>query len=444
MKQLELVANSKDSKQTTNSDDQVSSDPDDKRTGNARKEIIIGLFGFGVVGKGLWDVLKQTPGLKAEIRKICVKSHDKPRPVALEHFTFDKYELLNDPSINVIVELIDDSEAAFQIVSTAMRNGKGVVSANKKMIAEHLDELLDLQVRYKVPFLYEAASCASIPIIRNLEEYYDNDLLVSIKGIVNGSTNYILTRASQDKMSYNDALSLAKEMGYAESNPSLDVEGYDSKFKLIILLAHAFGIVETPENLFNLGIQRLGGLELKYATEKGYKIKLMACAYKLDSDRVVAFVMPQYIDPSSQFYTVDDVFNGVQTETSFADKQFFMGKGAGAFPTASAVLSDISAMSYSYCYEYKKMSQQSFYISSKFSFEIFVRFNNWDDINLSDFISVSEKYQSTEGNYIVGRIAFNTLLTSLWIKNPEVSIILTAASEIKPLLKDEYKLTYHA
>jgi homoserine dehydrogenase len=400
----------------------------------SRQEITIGLFGFGVVGKGLWDVLEQTPGLKANIRRICVKTHDKPRPVPLQHFTFDRDDLLSDPAINVIVELIDDSEAAFEIVTIAMRNGKSVVSANKKMIADHLEELLELQRECNVPFLYEASCCASIPIIRNLEEYYDNDLLVSLEGIVNGSTNYILTRTSEDRLSYEAALQLAKEKGYVETNPVLDVEGFDAKYKLLILLAHAFGIIEKPENIFNLGIQHLGALELKLASEKGHKIKLVAHAQKLENDKVIAFVMPKFVDAKNLLFSVDDVFNGIQTETSFAEKQFFMGRGAGAFPTASAVLSDISALSYNYRYEYKKMAQQALSLTNDFSLEVFVRFKNPGDVPVSDFIDVTETYHSSEGNYIVGRISFVTLLKSGWARNPEVSVLQTATSIVEILV----------
>ncbi len=403
----------------------------------SRQDITIGLFGFGVVGKGLWDVLLQTPGLKANIRKICVKTHDKPRPVPQEFFTFDRDELLNDDRINIIVELIDDSEAAFEIVSAAMRNGKGVVSANKKMIADHLHELLQLQQRYNVPFLYEAASCASIPIIRNLEEYYDNDLLVSIEGIVNGSTNYILTKIHRDKLTLNDALKQAQALGYAESNPSLDVDGYDAKYKLLILLLHAFGIAESPERIYNLGIQRLNSLDLRLAGEKGYKIKLIAHAHKFGENKVIAFVLPQFVNESSRFFAVDDVLNGVQTETGFADKQFFMGKGAGAFPTASAVLSDISALSYSYRYEYKKRNQQVLTLTDRFSLEVFVSFRNRDDVPASDFMEVTEKYRSPEGNYIVGRINFTKLTESAWIRNPEVSVLLTPDFQPLPLPEDQ-------
>ena len=195
-------------------------------------KINIGLFGFGCVGGGLYSVLEKTPGLRARVKKICVKDRNKKRSLDKEYFTFNKEDLLNDPEINVIVELIDDADAAFEIVSTAIKQGKSVVTANKKMVAEHLEELLDLQNKYKVPFLYEAACCASIPIIRNLEEYYDNDLLQSFSGIMNGTTNFILTELSEKKISYAEALSEAQKNGYAESNPTLDVEGYDSKVQI--------------------------------------------------------------------------------------------------------------------------------------------------------------------------------------------------------------------
>ena len=351
----------------------------------SRKELVIGLFGFGVVGKGLLDVFEQTPGLKATIKKICVKTHGKPRPLPAEHFTFEKNDILHDAGINVVVELIDDADAAFLIVAEAMRQGKSVVSANKKMIAEHFTELLELQIKHNVSFLYEAAVCASIPIIRNLEEYYDNDLLVSLEGIVNGSTNYILTKTAKESLSYEAALRLAQEFGYAESNPALDVEGFDAKYKLLILLVHSFGVVEKPEHIFNLGINKLGPLEMRYAKEKDLKIKLLASARKISDTQVAAFVMPCYVSNTNLFFVVDDVFNGVQTETSFADKQFFMGKGAGAFPTASAVLSDISALSYNYKYEYKKMHQQQHSLSNNFALEVMVRFKEKNTINMDDF-----------------------------------------------------------
>jgi homoserine dehydrogenase len=184
-------------------------------------QLNIGLFGFGVVGKGLYDVLHHTPALQSSIKKICIKNSGKPRSIAAENFTTDATALLNDPEINVIVELIDDADAAFTIVKTALQNGKSVVSANKKMIAEHFEELFELQQKHQVPFLYEAACCASMPIIRNLEEYYDNDLLRSFRGIINGSTNFILSKIFKEQLDFDKALLLAQQAGFAESNPKL-------------------------------------------------------------------------------------------------------------------------------------------------------------------------------------------------------------------------------
>src|SRR5687768_1675067 len=221
------------------------------------KQLVIGLFGFGVVGEGLYKVLQQTPSLKAQLKKVCIKNPEKKRNAPVSLFTTDKDVLLNDPEINVIVEVIDDSDAAYQIVSTALKNGKDVVSASKKMIAENLPALLGLQQTTGQSLLYESAACASIPVIRNLEEYYDNDLLHSIKAIVNGSTNFILTKMFDDKLDFRRALILAQQLGFAESDPKLDVEGFDAVNKWAVLLTHAYGIVENPQNIVFNGIQHI-------------------------------------------------------------------------------------------------------------------------------------------------------------------------------------------
>ncbi|RZJ67421.1 MAG: homoserine dehydrogenase [Flavobacterium sp.] len=377
----------------------------------SRKTLNIGLFGFGCVGFGLYEVLQKTPGLKANIKNICVKNPNKTREIGSENFTFNPDDLLNDPEINVIVELIDDADAAFEITKRALKSGKSVVSANKKMIAEHFEELLQLQRENNVPLLYEAACCASMPIIRNLEEYYDNDLLESIQGIVNGSTNYILTKTSRDKLSYEDALKEAQEKGFAESNPILDTGGFDAKYKLLILLAHSFGHIAKPDDILNIGIDGLGGLELKYAAEKGWKIKLVAQAFKHSDGNVGAFVIPKFVSPEDRLFNVDDVFNGVVTKTSFADEQFFVGRGAGAHPTASAVLSDISALTYDYKYEYKKISRgENVALTDVLDLNVFLRHEKHDAETLKPYFKkVSESYLNGEAGYITGTISFENL-----------------------------------
>jgi homoserine dehydrogenase len=244
----------------------------------AHKQLTIGLFGFGVVGEGLYKVMQQTPSLKATIKKVCIKNPDKKRNAPPELFTTEKDDLLDDPEINVIVEVINESEPAFNIVSKALKSGKDVVSASKKMVAEHLQELLLLQKQTGRSFLYEAAACASIPVIRNLEEYYDNDLLHSIKAIVNGSTNFILTKMFEDNLDFRDALLLAQQLGFAETDPSLDVEGFDAINKWTFLLTHAYGIVERPDSLVFNGIQDIQLSDATVATEKRLDIKLVAQA----------------------------------------------------------------------------------------------------------------------------------------------------------------------
>lgn len=378
-----------------------------------KKELVVGVFGFGCVGQGLYEVLEKTPGFKTTIKKICVKDRNKPRSLSKSMYTFAKEDILNDPEINVVVELIDDSEAAFEIVSEALRNKKAVVSANKKMIAENFHSLLELQKQYEIPLLYEAACCASIPIIRNLEEYYDNDLLESIEGIVNGSTNYILTKTDSDNLSYAEALQLAQSSGYAESNPSLDTEGFDAKFKLLILIAHAFGILVKPTDIFNIGINNIGDLEIQYAKEKGYKIKLIANAYKTSEGKVACYVLPKFVKSESNLFSVNDAYNGIITKTSFADTQFFLGKGAGAHPTASAVLSDLSALSYNYQYEYKKILQnENLQLDTDCNIDVMYRHAIQESEEVFQYFhTIDEVYKNKHFGYITGSISLQNLKT---------------------------------
>ena len=398
------------------------------------KQLVIGLFGFGVVGEGLYKVLQQTPSLKASIKKVCIKHPDKKRNAPVELFTTDKEILLNDPEINVIVEVINESEAAFEIVSTALKNDKDVVSASKKMIAEHLPELLGLQQQTGRSFLYEAAACASIPVIRNLEEYYDNDLLHSIKAIVNGSTNFILTKMFEEALDFKQALLLAQQLGFAESDPTLDVEGYDALNKWIFLLTHAYGILEEPRNILFSGIQNIHSGDAKVAKEKNYHIKLVAQAKKLVNGKVAAFVLPQFVKHDDHLAFVKDEYNGVVIESGFADKQFFYGKGAGSFPTASAVLSDISALRYQYKYEYKKLyHHQPSELTNEVYLRVYVSFKDWSQVPKEKFEWIDEWHADEERNYLVGVISVVHLKNNEWWKQNETSLILAPEAIIEDL-----------
>ena len=398
------------------------------------KKLVLGIFGFGVVGEGLYKVLNQTPSLNATIKKVGIKNINKKRNAPAELFTADKNVLLNDSEINVIVELIDDADAAFEIVHTALLKGKSVVSANKKMIAEHLPELLELQQTTGTSFLYEAACCASIPVIRNLEEYYDNDLLHSINAVVNGSTNYILTKMFEEKLSFKNALIQAQQLGFAESNPALDVEGYDALNKWTFLLTHAYGILSGKCEICFTGIQNITSEDALQAAKKDCVIKLVAYAKKLKNGKVAAFVLPQFVKKDDQLAFIKNEYNGVVIESSFADKQFFYGKGAGSLPTASAVLSDISALRYDYKYEYKKLyHHKPNELSNDFYVKAYIGFNDWNHIRKDDFESIEEWHSNEHINYLVGIIHFKKLQESDWWKKNNVSLILTADPIIESL-----------
>jgi homoserine dehydrogenase len=345
-----------------------------------KQQLTIGMIGFGCVGQGLYDILTKNSNTGIRIKSICVKDKQKKRTLPAHYFTYQFEDILQDPEINTIVELIDDADQAFIMVQKALKHKKSVVTANKKMIAEHLEELLQLQKIYNTPLLYEASSCGGIPIIRMLEEYYNNEHLQSVSGIFNGSSNYILTHIFQYGKSYQDALIDAQRLGFAESNPSLDVDGFDAKFKLIILTAHAFGIILKPSDVFNTGISSLLPDDLNWIRQAGLSVKLEARSEIVQGDQLRVSVLPVLIPADSLLDRVSYEYNTVVVKAAFSDQQQFIGKGAGGHPTGSAVLSDIAALQYDYRYEYHKIrsSQGALKFSNQHHLRVIISTDNQD------------------------------------------------------------------
>lgn len=382
------------------------------------KNITIGLFGFGCVGQGLYDVLNHSQGLKANIEKICVKDKNKKRKIDLSFFTFDREEILKRNNLNVIVELIDNADEAFQIVKDAMNNGVSVVTANKKMLAENFKELYYLQEKNNVALIYEGSAGGSIPIIRNLEEYYDNELLSSVRGILNGTCNYILTRMELENKDYQDILKDAQSNGFAESDPWLDVAGFDTKFKALLLTVHAFGIVLKPSDIFNTGIQNVSYDDIQYAKQRGLRIKMLAVSHKI-GDKFRVYALPHFVDRDSELYNVNYEYNAVEVEGAYSCKQTFVGKGAGSHPTGSAVLSDISALTYDYKYGYKKLKKVLNgnttiedgvkQIEYDFTLKLYIRFQNKEELKDLEILSIEEEYRSANTNYIIANVNFRSL-----------------------------------
>ena len=372
------------------------------------KNLNIGLFGFGNVGRGLYDVLQRIESNNVHIKRICVRDLQKERGVKAE-FTDNAEDIFSDSNINLIVEVIDDAEAAYDIVKRALKARIPVVSGNKKMLGHHILELIDLQEQYNTPLLYDASACGSIPVIRNLEEYYDNDLLTSVKGILNGSSNFILSKIFNEHMSYDAALKLAQDLGFAESNPTLDIDGWDSLYKLIIITVHAFGVYVAPENILTYGISTMNDSDIRFAQEKDRRIKLVAHVEKID-DRLIMCVLPQLISRNKYIYSVEDEFNGVVIKGLFYDKQFMFGRGAGGHPTGSAVLSDITACSYNYRYEYKKRNDSVLpQYTTDHTFRVYFRYKSAEQRNLLNFSKIREQYSSEDYNYIVGDVTLANL-----------------------------------
>ena len=314
----------------------------------------IGLIGFGCVGQGFYDIIRQQPGLGLAIARIAVKNPAKPRPLPADHFTYQADELLADATLDVLVEVIDDAAEAFRLVSAALRQGRRVATANKAMLARHLPALLALEQQHGGTLLYEAAVGGSIPVIRTLDAYFSHEPLRAVGGILNGSSNYVLTRMSEEGSDYAAALAEAQALGFAETDPALDMAAFDPRSKAALLAAHAFGVLLNPEEVLNLGIEAVRAADVAHAAARGLKLKVVASVQRLPTGRVAALVTPQLLGPGSPLFTVEHEFNGVVVEGEYAGPQFLRGRGAGGHPTGSAVLADVLALRRGLRYGYAK------------------------------------------------------------------------------------------
>lgn len=382
------------------------------------KKISVALFGFGCVGQGLYDVLNHSEVLQANIRGIGVKDRTKKRSVEQSLISYESNDILDRKDVDVVVEMITDTEEAYKIASTAMRNGMHVVSASKKMLATYFDELYRIQVETGKALIYEGSAGGSIPIIRTLEEYYDNELLSSLRGILNGTTNYILTRMELENKDYGEVLKDAQDSGFAELDPWMDVAGFDTLYKTVLLSVHAFGVVLKPEDVLNLGIQNISFADIRYAKEKGLRIKLIGSAAK-SGDKFKVYVMPRFVKQDDELYKVVYEFNAVEVEGAYSCKQTFVGKGAGSHPTGSAVLSDISALTYDYKYGYRKLKKLeknhggknpgNAVLDNDFTIKVYIRFSDKSELKDIEIRNVVEEYKSAEVNFIIAEVGFASL-----------------------------------
>tara|TARA_B100000315_G_scaffold259040_1_gene313331 strand:- start:3952 stop:5298 length:1347 start_codon:yes stop_codon:yes gene_type:complete len=312
-------------------------------------EINVGLMGLGVVGGGVAatlldrsETIRGKIGRPVKLKKVLVRDLAKTRNSALPPslLTTDPEEILSDPDIHVLVEVIGGTKPAAGYLKAGLSAGKHVVTANKEVMAKHGPELLSLARRNRVNLLFEASVCGGIPIVGCLmNELVANDVC-SVRGIINGTTNYILTRMAHHGTDFGQALKEAQERGYAEADPTNDVEGIDAVYKLAILASLAFHLPFNPEDVYRQGISSLEQQDFRYAQELGYAIKSLAIA-TLEDGAIQARVHPALVPLGHMLAKVDGVYNAVEVEGSLCGKVLFHGMGAGREPTTSAVVGDV-------------------------------------------------------------------------------------------------------
>jgi len=310
-------------------------------------EINIGLVGIGTIGGGVVkilnnnkDTIEKRTGIKINLKKVCDCNLGNAKDLGLkdDQLTKDYNELINDPDINLIIELIGGYTPAKDIILSALKNKKHVVTANKAVIAKHGKEIFEAAKNNDVNIAFEAAVGGCIPIIKTIKESYAADNIKEIYGILNGTTNFILTKMEEGQ-EYKDALKTAQDLGFAEADPAFDVEGKDAAQKLVILSRLAFN-AEIEDDIFTNGITKINKNDLKYAKDIGYKIKLLAIAKKTD-DEIELRVHPTMIPINHELASVKDELNAIYLVAENTTKSMLYGKGAGQLPTATVVLGDV-------------------------------------------------------------------------------------------------------
>ncbi|HZT05736.1 MAG TPA: homoserine dehydrogenase [Chloroflexota bacterium] len=311
------------------------------------KPFRIGLLGLGVVGTAVAHALVQKRGVlerrigcPIELRRALVRDPDRSRPIDPSLITLNADDILDDPAIDVVVEVMGGEDPAHAYILRALRAGKHVVTANKEVMAKHGPEILTLAAEHGVDISFEASVGGGIPVIGPFKLDLIANEIREIRAIINGTTNFILTRMAADGIEFADALAEAQQLGYAEADPRNDVDGIDAAYKLAILGSLAFHTVVRPSNVYYEGIASLSATDFRYARELGYAIKLLAIA-RAERGAVELRVHPTLLPETEMLAKIDGVFNAVAVEGDLVGRILFYGRGAGAGPTSSAVVADI-------------------------------------------------------------------------------------------------------
>ncbi|MEL7148763.1 MAG: homoserine dehydrogenase, partial [Bacteroidota bacterium] len=328
-------------------------------------------------------------------------------------------------------ELINGNETAFEIVAQAIKRRIPIVTANKKMLATYYGSLRKLIAQYETPLLYEGAVCGAIPILKTIDQYFRFDPITKIEGIFNGTTNYILTRQFEENSAFDDTLLDAQRLGYAELDASSDVDAFDPKYKLKLVIAHAFGLDVPAESILNLGISDIKEQDMAYARNKGLKYRLMSKVIR-KGNTISAFVLPTLVDEQETAYNVNYANNFAELKTDYAEEHIMIGKGAGSLPTGAAVFADVQHIaSYNQGYQHKDTDQYIF--SNDTILEVIISAGDPSQLSEIVFEVIFQEYASTGFYYKTGKVLISELIK---LQSAPVFVGLTSSEVYTPQPKE--------
>ena len=326
----------------------------------------IGLLGFGTVGRGVFQLLtqdarfKERSGLTAIISKIGIRALHKYEHETLHgaKLCLDLREIVTDPDIDVVVECLGGEHPAYELICTALKTGKRVVTANKEVVAKHLPEFLKLAITHQTDIYYEATVCGGIPIIRTLKEGLAANHVHAFYGILNGTTNFILSQIEETRREFSDVLAEAQKLGFAEADPSMDISGLDAAYKAAILCSAAFKISIPISDIFYEGIEKITLKDIDYAKELGYRIKLLGMG-RQDADSISVKVHPTFIPSGHPLASVKNELNAVSIFGNAVGEVHLSGRGAGSLPTASSMVADLINIAFTWGQDISPQNRES-------------------------------------------------------------------------------------
>ncbi|MCC5921573.1 MAG: homoserine dehydrogenase [Cyclobacteriaceae bacterium] len=385
----------------------------------------IGLLGFGCVGEGVYNICQNGRSNSFTIGPIGVKRKNVKRILPESRFEFQAENLIENDN-DLYIEAISETDAAYDFFRKVREQDKPIVLASKKMVADHLKEIADTAVTNPQSIAWEATCCGAIPVVRTIDQYFDQEKIKYLGGVFNGSSNYILTRLHETELDFDQALLQAQELGFAEADPSLDVDGWDAANKLSILILHAFGQIIHPRDIWVKGIRQVSKKQVSQAQRNKLKIKLLAHAQLNEDNELQAFLAPSYVPEEHPLYSVENEDNAVSLDGEYSGLHLFKGKGAGSYTTGSAVIADAEWLKNGGGYKLSKYKAQS---NVRLSQESTIRVAISGHHIPKD---IWTKLEHAEEGHASGSIALKSL-KALSENRPELSIISLEllASDIK-------------